>query len=245
MEWTTPTGAVSAGCSVLDRNGAAHFAFAVFHFVLHNTSDGALPFQSWSSPLSYVPAARAATRWNVARRLCLFYLSWFPRARPDCVESQSSKAFLPDINLASRRTHADPPGKVSVRLRWRCVTPSPFFPPSMKTQRLNQSAKTKQNRFSLCFSLRDGNSLLFTAPSASSSGSLTGARRSLCWACAGDKERVCVFACAWIMTGSITFRAAHQGALRNINLEEHPVCATTRTKMEETKRLPRRLLNQL
>lgn len=37
-------------------------------------------------------------------------------------------------------------------------------------------------------------------------------------------------ACAEIMTGSITFRAAHQGALRNINLEERLVCATTRNE---------------
>lgn len=46
---------------------------------------------------------------------------------PPAWNLRAKKRFFPNIDLASRRTHADTPGKVSVSLRWRCVTPSPFF----------------------------------------------------------------------------------------------------------------------
>lgn len=128
----------------------------------------------------------------------LFILFFFISASSTRLRGISElKSVLPDINLASRRTHADTPGRVSVSLRWRCVTQGPFFFFLYENTKAQSVRKwEKKICFSLWFFFQDPSRLPFTAPSISSLGSLTGAERSFACACGGDKETESVCLCA-------------------------------------------------
>lgn len=135
-----------------DRNGATHFAFAVFHFVLHNTSDDALPFQSWSSSLLQHPCRTSRSQMK-CRSPTLFILSFLISASSTrlCGISELKSVFFPQHQLSLTTNSRWHPRESQRESQMKMRHAESIFFPSMKTQRLNQSEK--KNLFFLQFFL--------------------------------------------------------------------------------------------